>query len=1528
MAVDYTKLKEQQEAQRATSGYSKYGVKIEAGMSNEKIQEFLYQQAMHTPGGDPNAKIDSNNAQSSVYLKNNAKEEPKATGSSSDTKSSGGIASNDSKIESREQKSASERDTGVKSSGGTISKQRTEAESQESKYSSGVRQGKNPANQNTSESANKNSNTHINASSGGASKASKENKEGKREESNHQSTVFNAYKEEHRDDYASHGTHSSQEDKSNQSKPELKEVVHTEEQKPIRQESPTEHAEQHTESAQENKQSLDERRNQQMASIGDSTSMTGYAGLSQEQLAQLEYNRQMRGLSTGSEKNEMDSKIEKQFKGAMNVAMGSVVAGGAGQGSERIESEKNIRVSNDSPKQLGIRTNTAVPAVTGIHCSGGKINGAYKSLNTKADYKDNSNSINEQALSIFANEDIANQCGIKFDPKQRAVFLQNSQVGEVSKTSIAEVLIKNGYTPQAAYQYANEALRTLNQQNGSGVMARSSSGSTEVAIRSDNDSKAITVPAQISGNKQQAIIKAHIINDKFVIYRPMDEKVRRAKVNIERTGSRVSSMNYHYAIGQLQSSSAEAGQGVGNVMQAARVASLIAPQMSIHVNRVLQDEIKRDLKNNVVFKNKSGTMHMSVDEMNKALVQMGFSPELVSQCKIGDDYSGFAKAVLKSDGEGVTADNTLTNEQKDLLQSLSKSASMTKDQKIKSINTVLNKYGITMNGDYGHATVLRLNQELKKATRKYGGIDKIPEEFRNALQEGIKFAKNNTYGNVRSKKLINAAFIAKGQLEKNGAEAGKGLSMNTRAYQVATSTIKLYVQVKWKINILAREAAQKALLFAAKGMLASARAANALHLTKLSKGLEKVGKAGEAGANVFKSANRFANNFTKNAKSKVGGWVREHNPLRFAKKQARRAIRGIGNRIAGSALYRRFMASKLGRVIGGIGRGFGIVGGKIKAVKNALAHLFRAFGFIKHLIRKVLVTAALILILFCIFCILLNSVIGAFTSLFDANGQEYDTKQYLASHLKEYWEDDMNYVFDIKNDLQHGLDDATAQADLDADQVNKVTFIFEDFKHYSASDVAVSHPNEEWMWDFNYEMVADDFESYDYTQSSNNGEIMSMALIRYNWNLGSLKNSWFAADPVPNHQLRDVDEYMKKLYYGSHELVVTVEAQSFASDDVTDGELADSENEWSHVEYEITATYKTYYFNYLFDTNLSDEPRRTCTFIMEEDSIDKIGSEVGFVDGWDSIYYALRQEGISHNGAAGVMSNLAHESADRHNWQAAPPNPTAGKPSGTGPYGICQWTSSGDRKANMISWCQSKGYDYTSTSGQLAYMIYEINNKNELKPTKNYIYSSSYSPYEMANKFADNFERYGGGEEASRGNLAETIAAYYDKYKNATDEELSELYNTGQKIADIATKSIGKIHYTQGTGDYVGTRETSLSAAYAGFSEDPASSPPTAGMDCSSFAYGCYSEAGISGLPLTSAGYSSLSAKEVPIEQAAPGDVVWKSGHVGICVGGGKAVALRSCFFYKTGKYHEDDCSVDCYTSNVSSFTKAYRLWK
>ncbi|MCC8120957.1 MAG: phage tail-type lysozyme domain-containing protein, partial [Oscillospiraceae bacterium] len=75
--------------------------------------------------------------------------------------------------------------------------------------------------------------------------------------------------------------------------------------------------------------------------------------------------------------------------------------------------------------------------------------------------------------------------------------------------------------------------------------------------------------------------------------------------------------------------------------------------------------------------------------------------------------------------------------------------------------------------------------------------------------------------------------------------------------------------------------------------------------------------------------------------------------------------------------------------------------------------------------------------------------------------------------------------------------------------------------------------------------------------------------------------------------------------------------------------------------------------------------------------------------------YLVNTMGLNPAAACGVLACISKESGF---------SPTAGGSY----YGLCQWGSS--RKTKLMNYCSSNGYDYTTLTGQLHFLEYELNN--------------------------------------------------------------------------------------------------------------------------------------------------------------------------------------------------------------------------
>ncbi len=136
--------------------------------------------------------------------------------------------------------------------------------------------------------------------------------------------------------------------------------------------------------------------------------------------------------------------------------------------------------------------------------------------------------------------------------------------------------------------------------------------------------------------------------------------------------------------------------------------------------------------------------------------------------------------------------------------------------------------------------------------------------------------------------------------------------------------------------------------------------------------------------------------------------------------------------------------------------------------------------------------------------------------------------------------------------------------------------------------------------------------------------------------------------------------------------------------------------------------------------------------------------------------YFTQTMGLSVAAACGILGNIFYESSFRT---------TALGDSGTS-YGICQWHNS--RYTNLMNWCNQNEHDYTSLSGQLEYLEFELTNGYK---------SSTYEPIRKVSNSADgaadaaeiwcrNFERPANVDYEVSDKRRPKAIEYYNKYIN------------------------------------------------------------------------------------------------------------------------------------------------------------------
>ena len=152
--------------------------------------------------------------------------------------------------------------------------------------------------------------------------------------------------------------------------------------------------------------------------------------------------------------------------------------------------------------------------------------------------------------------------------------------------------------------------------------------------------------------------------------------------------------------------------------------------------------------------------------------------------------------------------------------------------------------------------------------------------------------------------------------------------------------------------------------------------------------------------------------------------------------------------------------------------------------------------------------------------------------------------------------------------------------------------------------------------------------------------------------------------------------------------------------------------------------------------------------------------------------FLVEEMDLNAAAASGVLANIQHESGFNH--KAKGDNGTS--------YGICQWHNS--RWNAMKTYCNNNGYDWTSLSGQLKYLKFELSQNNSKylwngKTIYNYLLSvpnTAQGAYDAGYYWCVKFEVPANKEVKgkTRGNLAKnTYWPEYEDYYEITAPKLS-----------------------------------------------------------------------------------------------------------------------------------------------------------
>jgi len=138
------------------------------------------------------------------------------------------------------------------------------------------------------------------------------------------------------------------------------------------------------------------------------------------------------------------------------------------------------------------------------------------------------------------------------------------------------------------------------------------------------------------------------------------------------------------------------------------------------------------------------------------------------------------------------------------------------------------------------------------------------------------------------------------------------------------------------------------------------------------------------------------------------------------------------------------------------------------------------------------------------------------------------------------------------------------------------------------------------------------------------------------------------------------------------------------------------------------------------------------------------------------VYDYLTQElSMPSSSACGILANMEHESA--FNLQALGDNGTS--------YGLCQWHDG--RYSNLKAYCRSRGLDYRTAEGQLAYLKFELQTGyTSLYSLLLGMENSPNGAYRAAQLWCTEFERPANMEQRAKERAVLAKGKYWNRYNS------------------------------------------------------------------------------------------------------------------------------------------------------------------
>jgi cell wall-associated NlpC family hydrolase len=184
-----------------------------------------------------------------------------------------------------------------------------------------------------------------------------------------------------------------------------------------------------------------------------------------------------------------------------------------------------------------------------------------------------------------------------------------------------------------------------------------------------------------------------------------------------------------------------------------------------------------------------------------------------------------------------------------------------------------------------------------------------------------------------------------------------------------------------------------------------------------------------------------------------------------------------------------------------------------------------------------------------------------------------------------------------------------------------------------------------------------------------------------------------------------------------------------------------------------------------------------------------------------------------------------------------------------------------------------------------------------------------------ANEIKANAAELVAATQAELASLEAEVAELIEKERQEEERRQREAAEAAARAAALANNGGGGGNYRgDGVPSFSGSTieiiiqaaESRLGCPYVWGANGPNS------FDCSGLTRWCYLQAGIT-IPRVDTGQMSAATSLLPISEAQPGDILWRSGHVGLYIGGGTYIHAP-----QTG-------DVVRYATNIYSFTYACR---